>query len=190
MKYIKINNIQCEWFPLHEGCLKDLCKKVYPTSTRIDRCPFCGKQLIQQYVYAVPVSKSECVKVQGSACINCDAFFSTSRHLLEGLERTRIDRKQYKYFVRFSKPNSWGYYDSLLDRESTLKQYVLYTARKVVVQTLVWEKEDEDISRDILHFSNEFAKLLMQAEKEEKTVVQYSADGVLRRLRAESSQSG
>lgn len=51
MGKIQINHIQCETFPLHEGSLRGLCKRVYYTPKSIDRCPFCRNALTTRYVY-------------------------------------------------------------------------------------------------------------------------------------------
>lgn len=188
---MKINNIKCDTYPLRENCMKDLCRRVFPLSVSIDYCPFCGKPLVKKYVYTVPVSEDECVKVCGKACISCDAFFSMCKALLEGLEKVRTSREQYHYDTRFLKTINYTYYHSLLNKGTAYKQYTLLTPKVIMLKTIVEDEAEEDIERGILHKTNGFATKLRKAEEKGERVVTYKGEKyVIDRVRERVLQEG
>ena len=160
---MRIKGTEYPTYPIRDVNLKYLCKYVYPTSVGFRRCPLCLRNIRVQYVYAVCINETECIKTQGMACHHCDAFFTTSRYLFEELEYIRTPMSQYELRRDFS-----VYYDSkkyikLAETPSAYKQITLCRPGEYRTYTIIKDRKYCNSKEGVIHYTDEIARIILTA---------------------------
>ena len=166
----KIGNIKIETFPLSKCNLKATeTMVIYPLKNRVKVCPICGQELHNNYVFAVQISKTECIKIYGSACYFCDAFFTRSSKIIDWLKIKSYNKGIPRIIYTYNKRIDLLRYNSIFNKaESIFRQYLLISEKDIMPVFVTFKIEDEDHEQHILHYLDPLANKLLKAEKDDK----------------------
>ncbi len=159
-----IGDKEYQTYPINSVNLRYLCKYVYPTRIGFRRCPLCFRNIRVNYVYAICVSETECIKTQGITCHYCDAFFTTSCNLFEELETVRTKRSQYELRRDFAVDYDPKIFANIsTDVPSAYKQVTLVRPGEYRTYTIVSDRKDCSINDGLIHYTNEIARAILTA---------------------------
>ena len=161
---MRIGDTEYQTFPIRNVNLRNLCKYVYPTKIGFRRCPLCYRRIRMDYVYAVCISKTECIKTQGVMCQHCDAFFSMSYKLFEKLEHIRTSRSQYELrrdFLGDYDPKE--YFKYATEIPSAYRQVTICRPGEYRTYTIVTDDKDCRYKNGVIHYTNEIAREILTA---------------------------
>lgn len=164
----KIGNLVLETVPLSKCNLKAIENMaIYPLQVRVDFCPICGQRLQDNFVFAVQISKSQCVKISGASCHSCKAFFTQSSKLIEWLRIKKYNKGIPKILDTYNMN-----VDTLRNRkvftgsESIFRQFLLMSENDIIAVLITFDRNDENRDNWIFHYLNPLAISLLKAEKE------------------------
>ena len=143
--------------------MRGLVSTIYACPISFPVCPICGGKL-QDYMHAIQVSYNECVKMKGLVCFECDAFFSSQRKLVRVLDNKHSHNNKCKIRYDFDVHYDTTYYTSLFSNlKSIFCQITICMPRKISTYSIVTSIHEEDIEKNILHYSNRAALDLLTA---------------------------
>ena len=174
---LKIGNIKIDTCPVSSCNLKQLCKTIYPIPTEPALCPICRSKTKPNYCYAIQISKSECIKIYGNVCLECDAFFSKTRNILHFIEKQHYVNQPFTILHDFDLPFDPVQYERRLKNGSAFLQYVMCVPGKTVCKTLVYNEAEADETRDVFHYSSKTGLAILGAERTSSIYVELE-DGV------------
>lgn len=169
VKNLKIGNLSLETYPLSQCNLKATENMViYPLQGCIEACPICGRKLHNNFVMAVQIAKSRCVKINGSACRSCNTFFTISSKLIDWLKIKKYNKGVPKiidtYNINFHASRCKDIFYGL---ESVFVQFLLMSEQNATAFFVTYEKNDENHNNGIIYYENQLAFLLLKAEKDD-----------------------
>lgn len=174
---LKIGNIKIDTYPVSKCNLKQLCKTIYSIPTEPEFCPICGTRLKKDYCYAIQISESECIKIYGAVCYDCDAFFSKSRNILHFIEKHSYAKQSFTIRHDFDLPFDEIQYSKRLKNGSAFLQYVMYVPGEMVCYTLVYDAVEENEAHGVFHYASRTGLAILKAEKMSSNSVELE-DGV------------
>lgn len=168
---IRIGDKIFDTYHISQCNIKKLAKNVYTTPVGFYNCPICGKPLIRDYVYAVQVNDTECIKSNGCMCSSCDAFFTISQKLFYNLEKMRVNKNAYDLKPDYCVSYDYKKYSSIFnEKESTYKQITVCAKNDLRTYTIVYDSWEENKQENIIYYSSELAVKLLIAERDKKAV--------------------
>ena len=176
---MKIETVDFDTVHISKVSMKGSIKTIYPSPITFSVCPFCGEEVVN-YVSAIRVSSTDCVKLYGLACYKCSAFFSDKPDLIGILDKNRIDKSSLRVCWDFSFSHDDVYSASVISKfGSAIYQITACAPGKLRTFTIVTSKRDSDSVKDIFHYTDRAALELITAVMMNERKIKVGSDNLV-----------
>ena len=160
---MKINGITIDTVPITSVNTVGLIPNIYAVPFKIDFCPHCG-EILRQYTHAIPVSKTDCAKLNGRYCHKCDAFFYHLPRILHALDTHIYRENSFRFLYDYDVNYDASMYRNIYNKKLSAQFQITILGKQLVrTYTIVGSKAEEDTGKDILHYTNPVALELLTA---------------------------
>lgn len=148
--------------PINSVNLQKLPKSIYKTNYTLYTCPAC-KHKLMDYVNVIPINQLECMSFKGKYCASCERFYEEGFTKIEKIIENNPAAIDYEIRYDYLIPNYSKRYDEFCELETPIVFAVLYRKENNEYRyiSIVHNQEENDISRDILHYSDYVSRAIL-----------------------------